>query len=349
MNPAFYTASTALGLDRLFEWRNRRRPVVLAFHGVTIDTEPHIYNRDGSHIDRGTFRRLVGWMSRRYRIVPLADIAHWLEGEAEVPERALAITFDDGYRDVLTHGVPVLREFGAPATVFVTTDFVMEGKSLWPDRLVCALGATNDKELAMDWDGSTIRFPLRDDPDRLAVNHRLREMLKALPDAEKNARVDEIVERLGTSEKRPWEVWDGFAPLAASDLKLLVDAGVEVGSHTCSHPIMVRCTSEQMADEAGRSKRLIEAATGVPCTSFGYPNGAAGDFDAETRRHLVAAGYGCAVTTLKERTSRGADPFEIPRMMLTHRGFTMSEFTVETSGFPAWLRRRTGRGAASRG
>ena len=347
MQPAFYTVSSSLGLGRHFEWRNRRHPVVLAFHGVTDDAADHIYNRDGSHIDRNVFRAIVAWITKRYRVVPLLDIARWLEGDAELPERALAITFDDGYRDVLTHGVPVLREFDAPATVFVSTDFVMEGKSLWPDRVVCALGATGEDHLELDWNGRTLVFPLGDDGERLTANHELRERLKTLPDAEKSARVDAIVEALGVSERHPGEVWDGFAPLDASDLPTLIEFGVDVGSHTCTHPIMARCSPEQMADEAGRSKRLIEASSGVPCTSFGYPNGAPGDFDTETRRHLVEAGYRCAVTTVKERTTPATDPFEIPRMMLTHRGFTMAEFALETSGFPAWLRRRTGRGARS--
>jgi peptidoglycan/xylan/chitin deacetylase (PgdA/CDA1 family) len=318
MNPAFYSLSSSLGLHRLFERRNRRNPVVLAFHGVTDDTSAHIYNRDGSHVDRVVFRRLVEWISSRYRVVPLLDIARWLEGEAALPERALAITFDDGYRDVLNHGVPVLREFDAPATIFVSTDFVMEGKSLWPDRLVCALGATGERELELDWGSRTLRFPLENDSNRLAANHELRELLKALPDTEKNERVDAIVEMLGVAEMHPTEVWEGFAPLDPSDLPTLVGSGVDIGSHTCTHPM----------------------ASGVPCTSFGYPNGAVGDFNAETRNQLIEAGYRCAVTTVKERTSRASDPFEIPRMMLTHRGFTMSEVAVETSGFPAYLRRR---------
>ena len=53
-----------------------------------------------------------------------------LEGHIE---RAVAITFDDGIRSVYTHALPVLREFGAPAHLFLTTGPIGSGKP-WPDE-----------------------------------------------------------------------------------------------------------------------------------------------------------------------------------------------------------------------
>jgi peptidoglycan/xylan/chitin deacetylase (PgdA/CDA1 family) len=68
-----------------------------------------------------------------YRPIPLeALVAMWGAG-ALPPPRAVAITFDDGYRDNLTHAWPVLRRFGCPATVFVVTGRA-GGVSLWDTR-----------------------------------------------------------------------------------------------------------------------------------------------------------------------------------------------------------------------
>ena len=80
-----------------------------------------------------------------------ATLSEIVSGEA--PERALAVTFDDGYRSVLEGAVPVLGELGLPGTVFVPTDFVgAAGAMSWPgiDRWV---GTPDEGELLpMDWE-----------------------------------------------------------------------------------------------------------------------------------------------------------------------------------------------------
>ena len=55
------------------------------------------------------------------------DVAAFLRGLAEpdsLPQRAALITFDDGYRSILDHGLPELRRFGYPAVMFVPTAFI---------------------------------------------------------------------------------------------------------------------------------------------------------------------------------------------------------------------------------
>ena len=87
-----------------------------------------------------------------------------------------------------------------------------------------------------------------------------------------------------------------------------------------------------------QSKQIVEQIAGAPCTSFAYPNGSPGDFNEETRREVMAAGYRCAVTTVKSRVTKNHDRFEIPRYILTHNQITLEEFAVEVSGFPTFLR-----------
>jgi peptidoglycan/xylan/chitin deacetylase (PgdA/CDA1 family) len=80
-----------------------------------------------------------------------ATLSEVVRGEA--PEKALAVTFDDGYRSVLERAVPVLGELGLPGTVFVPTDFVgAAGPMSWPgiDRWV---GTPDEGELVpMNWE-----------------------------------------------------------------------------------------------------------------------------------------------------------------------------------------------------
>jgi peptidoglycan/xylan/chitin deacetylase (PgdA/CDA1 family) len=67
--------------------------------------------------------------------------------------RTLAVTFDDGYRSVLSHALPILDRLGLPGTVFVATDFVgRDAPMSWPG-IDDWLGGPHEAELAgMSWD-----------------------------------------------------------------------------------------------------------------------------------------------------------------------------------------------------
>jgi peptidoglycan/xylan/chitin deacetylase (PgdA/CDA1 family) len=338
MKRAFFDISSALGFDRLFTFVNRHRPIVLGFHGVSAETPGSIHNYEGSHLHRPIFSRLMEYLVDRYRVVSLEEIVDWLEGVGGLPERAVVVTFDDGYRNVLTQAAPLLSELGAPATVFVTTDFVVENKLLWPDRVLGALAATSRTSLTVPRIGGKSGLPIGDDTEKIHASDQIRSICKSLSDDDRKVLVDDIVDELGVDEAMIQHACKDYAPLSSDDLRKLPTYGITVGSHTCSHPVLARCPIERMADELRRSKRIIEQITGAPCTSFAYPNGGPGDFNDQTRREVVGAGYRCAVTTVKSRLSARQDKFEIPRYVLTHNEITLNEFSVEVSGYPTFLR-----------
>lgn len=335
---AIFSISGALGVNRLFASFHRNQPIVLTFHGVTADPPRNICNYEGLHLHLPVFARLMEHVARHYRAVPLARIADWLEGKSAAPERAVVVTFDDGFRNVLTTAAPVLRKLGIPATLFVATDFVFDGKMLWTDRLLSALALTDAAQLTIEWGNETRTLDLRGDLRKIEANRSLLAACKALPQRERVAMVERVIAQLGVAESRLPGAWVDQRPLEATELKRLPELGIEVGSHTCSHPIVSRLDDSDMKRELEESRRRIEGAVGRPCIEFAYPNGGVGDFDERAQRRVREAGYRCAVTTLKRRVSQCDGCFEIPRCTLTHNEITTAEFAAEVSGFPGALR-----------
>ena len=325
-------------ISRQFAYLNRKKPIVLAFHGVTSEKPGNICNYQGKHLYLPVFAAMMEYLREFYNPVSLQRIVDWLEGGADLPERAVGVTFDDGYRNVWTNAAPVLAKLGIPATVYVVTEFVRDGSMLWTDRLMSALAATQKNRLALKRGGQVSELSITTDEEKIEADVAIRAICKQLPDIKRVEFVDEIVGELDVSKRDLMSVWRGHFPLRTEDLGKMHDQGIIVGSHTRSHKILSRCTPGQLQMELGESKKFIEDATGRRCLYFGYPNGGAGDFNDETGAAVREAGYRSAVTTITRRVSGKQNRFEIPRYTLANNETTISEFAAEVSGFSGFFR-----------
>src|SRR5207244_3036024 len=94
------------------------RVVVLGYHRV-VDRVP----ADGPVnpalcVSTATFRRQMEQVRRHFAVLSLADAMRAIDGQRSLDRDACAITFDDGYEDVLSRAHPILAELGIPAAVF---------------------------------------------------------------------------------------------------------------------------------------------------------------------------------------------------------------------------------------
>ena len=130
----------------------------------------------------------------RHAVVPLADVLAAIRGEAELPDRAVAITIDDAYRSVYTVGYPRFRARGLPFTVFVATDPVDGGQTdfmTWEQMREMALhgvtfanhGATHDSLIERRPDESRSAWLARVKADVVKGGRRLTEELTPLQGA----------------------------------------------------------------------------------------------------------------------------------------------------------------------
>jgi len=89
------------------------------------------------------FRRQMEVIAKGWNVVPLGEAVNALKMNQALPPRAVSITFDDGYRGVLENAVPVLLEFGLPATIFLRCDVLDSG---------CEAGDANAEGRYITWD-----------------------------------------------------------------------------------------------------------------------------------------------------------------------------------------------------
>jgi peptidoglycan/xylan/chitin deacetylase (PgdA/CDA1 family) len=88
------------------------------------------YHRFGSPkarmvISPEDFEKQMAYLKKNdYRVIPLTRVHAFFRGEAALPQRAVVITIDDGYRSAYDIAFPILKKYGFPATFFVYSDFL---------------------------------------------------------------------------------------------------------------------------------------------------------------------------------------------------------------------------------
>ena len=109
--------------------------------------------------------------------------------------------------------------------------------------------------------------------------------------------------------------------LRSDQVRALADAGVQIGAHTQSHPILARLTDDEALAEIVASKHLLEALTQRSVDAFAYPNGKPGsDYLPRDAALVRSAGFRSAVTTAAGAASAGTDVHELPRFTPWDRG-----------------------------
>ena len=265
----------ALGAEpitRPFVALTRSKLRVFAYHGVS---DP---KRFGSQLDR---------LSGLYAFVSGDEVVAALRGDSHLPDRALWVTFDDGQRSVVEHGLAELERVGAVATMFVCPGLIAEGEPFWWSVVNAAV-----REQPVNFEG-------RKWTDGSLVRH-----LKTVPDATRR----EFVATLPTPASDPLD-----QPLGEAGLDRWLDAGMELGNHTWDHPMLDQCSPEAQRTQIERAHHYLEQVTGTAPTMFAYPNG---NVAATTRQVLKELGYEVAVEFDHRLANIDGDPLSLSRLRI---------------------------------
>jgi peptidoglycan/xylan/chitin deacetylase (PgdA/CDA1 family) len=252
-------------------------------------------------------------LHRVAKVMPLEPALDALRAGRPLPPRAVALTFDDGYRDNLTVAVPILEDLGLPATFFLVPAILAGDMRPWWETLGWAFARA--REHSVRWDGKLL--PTQDQPGRHSVRW-VTERLKTLDQAERERQVADLTGLL-RPQGRPE---DHCMFLDWAEARQLVRRGFSIGSHTMSHAILSRETVEVQAEELAESRRWLEAELDVPIRLLAYPNGRRFDYDASTVRCADRAGYRYALTMRPGLNRSATAPHELRRVVLEpQRGF----------------------------
>lgn len=326
---ALFRCQARLGVDRLFRFLNRNKLLVLMYHGVTQqEYQPPVWTQ----LPVDIFRRQMAFLRDHYRVLTLEQCLEALRTGRKLPQRSALVTFDDGFKNNLQVAFPVLEEFGLPACIFLTTDFIGTRDILWFDELFLLM-----KE------GERLGIPLPLVGKEAKEQYLAGELSKAYSccvEALKRGGAqgrDELMaelHRLVPLERERWLA--DFGPLDWDDVRRLEASGlISFGVHTATHRILTELRDDELHRELAAPREKLAAELGHEPLSFCFPNGCPGDdFNRRHQEFLKGSGYHFAFTT-EDRLFKweGGDPLGISRIAAGNDGTSEPDlFRLRTSG-----------------
>lgn len=330
-------AVDALGLNRWARFRTRRRLLGICYHGIVSDDSPDDA-RTRIAVSASQFELQLRELRNHWTPISLERIRQALYENRPLPDRAVHVSFDDGYRNNLTLAAPLLAKYEIPATIFITTDFLDSGRLIWPLEL---------HERIVAWPNLRVRYaenraPLTVSPSPISPsppNSRERsETALAFVNAVKRLDVEDrdafLAVLRSETELNISSAWQRelYEPLQWSELPLLKSMGIDLGAHTLTHPNLAKLPLEELEKELRESKARLEREAGSePCDSLAYPFGSGYDYSDSVVDAARRIGFRLAFTLQERRNGTVLDPLRIHRICI-HREHSPLSFRTLISG-----------------
>lgn len=277
---------------------------ILCYHRVGTEGPPY-----SSTLDPRLFEAHMRYLKGNYRIVALRQLVRELLGRENVPP-TLAITFDDGYRDLYIHAFPVLRRYDIPATIYLIGRCMETGELPWYDRIFAAMVNTQENCVEVRLNANRL-FSLEDYRSRLIAAWEIVCYLRTIPDVARREWCAEFDHQVSLSREL---LHDHM--LNWEQVRAMQSSGIAFGAHTMSHPAVSRLDSAAYDYEFVGSKKLLEDGLQSPVEDFAYPFGKAADGNGAVRHFLARAGYRSATTTIDGFNSFSENLFSLRRLQI---------------------------------
>ncbi len=289
-------------------WSGRQpAAVILSYHRVA---EP-AGDIHGTSVSPNKFEQHLDYIRQSCRPISLLDLVSCLQ-RGSFPDRAVAVTFDDGYIDNLTRALPMLESAGVPATVFVASGYTGDTFGFWWEELKDILlhSRCGPESLALRIEGGEYRWALGSGRDRRRAYDDIHRLLSSMRGAERGA----VMERLAASVNHRRQVDEGRRPMTADEISRLSACDlIDIGCHTVSHTRLSRLSPQDQREEISAARDRIEEIIGGPVRAHSHPYG---DFNESTDRIVRELGFAAACTTIPCPLQADSDALRLPRFVI---------------------------------
>lgn len=301
-------------LWRLCDLLAPRRLVILAGHCVEAPSNEFL--PPDMKIREETLERILRWLGRSLEGVRVAD--GWRRLSEGRGKSLFALSMDDGYRDNVTHLLPITERLGLPVTVYLESRPLDGEKVNWTHKFfwlverlgVNELGYRYADETTVEADNVRTHQAVAEGID---VIYRWKRALKYDMDPHER---DRVIDQIYVAEGGDEASLCGELYMDREGAQALSQAGWELGGHTISHHVLSGLDEDAQRTEIVGGRAALTGPLGVGCESFAYPFGRRWDFNDTSIDLAREAGFECAVSTHSGVCTKRSDPYRLNRWMI---------------------------------
>ena len=292
---------------------------ILCFHRILPGSEiessisPNIY---GLCYSEYSFDKLISWISDNFKIVSLDDLIRHLDSNSN--EFLISITFDDGYRDNLLYALPTLEKYKAPATIYVTKNFIEKDTLIWWYELWEIL--EKNTSLNFFYNRVSYLFDLNSFKDKVSTFYILKKIFLSL----KTCQHLELFKCINNEFK-----FKSYKNIFLNNDELYYLANhplITIGAHTSNHENLRNLTSDDLLKEYLSNKSELEALIKRPIKHFAYPYGNSSEANKREYNTLKNSGFNSGVT-LRSLFISGKNKMALVRIPVTY-DFNIEDLSI---------------------
>ncbi|WP_029586223.1 polysaccharide deacetylase family protein [Bradyrhizobium sp. URHD0069] len=255
--------------------------VILRFERVRPSRAGRFQPLKSQEITPQFLDRTIGALKRwKFDIVSMDEVCQRAVALA-APRRFVCLTFDGGYKDLMTSAYPVLSRHDVPFTVYVPTAFPDRLGEAWWLALEEVIARENRLSLVVD--RTERRFDIRSTSEKYELYDFLQGWMRSLSPPDLSTAIKDLCMRysvdLAAVSREASMDWDDLAKLAA-------DPKATIGSATVNYPVLSNLRDADAQREVMMGRAVAQAAFHRDIKHFAYPFG---DRTAFRRQHVTMA------------------------------------------------------------
>jgi peptidoglycan/xylan/chitin deacetylase (PgdA/CDA1 family) len=318
---------------------------IVTYHGVLpggyASIDPGL---DGNLITADKLRDQLRFLKKHYEVVAPDDVLASCKQEHRLPPKAVLLTCDDGLLNCLTDMLRVLQEENVRCLFFVTGASTDTGRAmLWYEDLLLLFMRAPAQPLHIVSGAITLQGELRSPEERRALWWSTVKRLSQLTAAQRASFIASA--RSALKQNLELDLQDAasascrrFGLMNVAELRDLASAGMTIGAHTLSHPMLSQAPPEIAFTEIAESRTRLEAVLGTRIWAFAYPFGDSQSVTPEILEMPSKAGFRAAFLNVGGGLGTPLPDFALPRVHVTS-DMKLGEFEAHVSGFYARLQR----------
>jgi peptidoglycan/xylan/chitin deacetylase (PgdA/CDA1 family) len=264
-----------LGFDQFVFSTPPEKNLVLMFHNVVPVADKQLNPRN---ISVGHFSFILDFLQKNFDVVPLRELNN-------APKGRVAITFDDGLINNLTHAAPQLARRNMPATFFISTPRILGRDKLWPDTLSHLLTFVGDE---IHLGEQTFRRSYKNHFRAVSDQTKLEDVLLKISQPEIEAFIEQLFKAIRhdpfySGNEDFWRVMKG------EEIKLVAAMpGMTIGCHGIAHVNMTKLSDDDLMYELSESRRYLSQVISANVDQLAWPFGL---YDDRTAACAKEAGF----------------------------------------------------------